>query len=103
MRIDICGRAVAAVPQPFLNVFHRNSALEQKACTGMSQFVKGNLPQAVIPQKQLEMLRHIVGFERLSKIIHVNIVALKIAITAKLPAGILMFPHPQQQLAVLRN
>lgn len=69
----------------------------------MSQFMESDLPQVVILQDQLKMLRHIIRPDWLPEIIHIDIITFMIAVATEFAVFLLMFFHLKQQPSVFRN
>ena len=83
MCIECCGRVVGAVAKPSLNLFHRYAVAEQQTGTAMAKFVERNFSQPILFEKKSKVRGYEVRFDWLTDVVHINIVTIKVTISAK--------------------
>ena len=74
MRINVGCCAVVRVSQPLLYLFHRHSVCKKQTGTAMSEVMIAYVLQAVFFQQLTEFCRNIVWSEKLTYLIHADIV-----------------------------
>ena len=61
MGVDVGRGGDVAVAQPFLDLLHGHTLLQQQAGAGVAQIMEANLPQAVVGQQLGEAVGHCIG------------------------------------------
>ena len=82
--------------QPFLNLTHGNTILQQKRRTGMPQIMKPDVAEAFLFEKQTEMSSDIVWSIKATHRINTDIVTLNVAISTQFSILFLLFFNPEK-------
>ena len=80
--VDVRCGAEIAVPQPFLDLLHRNAVGQQKAGTAVPKVVQTNNAHAVGFQDALEAAGKRVGLQPFTQLIHTDVIKVIRAIGA---------------------
>ena len=100
MSVDVCRGGDVAVAQPFLNVLHGHTLLQQQAGAGVPQIVKAYFPQAVLLQQLGEVVSDGIGQDKVSHLIHEQVALefLIVAVAAEFLIVLLLFLQRPQPL-----
>ena len=66
MAVDIRGCADITVPEPFLDLLHRNIVCEKERSTAVPEIVKANMAKAVALQNPAEIIGYRMGCENVT-------------------------------------
>ena len=103
MCVDIGGCSVAAVSQPILNILHRDSVFRKQGCARISGIVETNRTKAVLLQDPFEMVGHKIRLIWDTQLVDIDVLRLRVAVSAELFTSGFPFLHPQQKFPVLGN
>lgn len=74
MGVDVGGGGKGGVPQPLLNLLHRDALTEQQTGAAVAQIMEPDVPQAVLLQQELEVVGDVVGPKQFAHLVGANIV-----------------------------
>ena len=105
VRVDIRRRAEIAVPQPFLNLLHRDAVGQQEAGAGVPKIMQTDDAQVVLFENPLEAVRQRVRLQPFPDLVHADVVQIVRAVGAPAePAVVLLLLFlMEQQLPELRH
>ena len=83
VRAVVCRGGKVAVPQPFLNLFHRNAVGRQGAGAAVTKIVQTNDTHTVCLQNTLETGCERVGFQTFTQFIHADVIKTFLIYTAQ--------------------
>lgn len=105
VRVDVCRRAEIAVPQPLLNLLHRDAVGQQKTGAGVPKIMQTDDAQVVLFKNPLEAVRQRVRLQPFPDLIHADVVQIVRAVGAPAePAVVLLLLFfLEQQLPEFRH
>ena len=105
VRVDIRRRAEIAVPQPLLNLLHRDAVGQQKTGAGVPKIMQTDDAQVVLFKNPLEAVRQRVRLQPFPDLVHADVVQIVRAVGAPAePAVVLLLLFfLEQQLPKFRH
>ena len=74
MAVDVRRGGDIAVAQPLLDQLHLHALCDKERRTGVTQVVKTNVLEVVLPQDRGKAIAHVIGREQLAQCIDTNVI-----------------------------
>ena len=105
VRVDVRRRAEIAVPQPLLDLLHRDTVGQQEAGAGVPKIMQTDDAQVVLFENPLEAVRQRVRLQPFPDLVHADVVPIVRAVGAPAEPAVvpLLLFFMEQQLPELRH